>query len=120
MKKQTCVICKKEFVGFGNNAYPIAEGRCCDECNAKVVNSRIEKLKNQIDNFKKPKGKKDFKVIITENFSGEIMVEAYDRDDAIKVAQRMIADNEIPSGTTDKYTSGYQVEDAEEITTTKD
>ena len=38
MKKFICVICKKQFEGFGNNPYPIKkEGRCCDECNNNEV-----------------------------------------------------------------------------------
>ena len=40
-----CVICHKPFEGYGNNAEPVAEGRCCDECNAKVViPARIEEM----------------------------------------------------------------------------
>lgn len=35
MKK--CVICKKPIEGYGNNAEPVRPGRCCDECNWKVV-----------------------------------------------------------------------------------
>lgn len=44
-KEQECVICHKQFEGYGNNAEPVAEGRCCDECNAKVViPARIEEM----------------------------------------------------------------------------
>lgn len=32
-----CVICGKEYQGWGNNAMPVAEGECCDECNLKKV-----------------------------------------------------------------------------------
>lgn len=32
-----CVICKKNTKGYGNNASPSAEGRCCDKCNYAVV-----------------------------------------------------------------------------------
>ena len=32
-----CVICGKEFDGYGNNAEPVKPGICCDECNAKQV-----------------------------------------------------------------------------------
>ena len=36
MKK--CCICGKEFVGYGNNPYPVREsGVCCNECNYKTV-----------------------------------------------------------------------------------
>jgi len=32
-----CSICQLPFTEFGNNAWPINKGRCCDECNATVV-----------------------------------------------------------------------------------
>lgn len=35
--KRKCVICKKEFEGYGNNAEPVANGRCCNYCNMNVV-----------------------------------------------------------------------------------
>lgn len=34
---EKCVFCKREIVGYGNNAEPIRKGRCCDRCNAFVV-----------------------------------------------------------------------------------
>lgn len=37
MKKQICSICKKEYEGYGNNAQPVRDGLCCDECNEKKV-----------------------------------------------------------------------------------
>ena len=37
MKKKRCSICGKEYDGYGNNAQPVNSGRCCDECNEKVV-----------------------------------------------------------------------------------
>lgn len=39
MEKETqkCVLCKKQFVGYGNNPEPLAKGRCCDTCNATLV-----------------------------------------------------------------------------------
>ena len=36
-EKQVCCICGKEYTGYGNNAEPVCSGRCCDECNTKVV-----------------------------------------------------------------------------------
>jgi hypothetical protein len=36
-----CVICKERFKGFGNNAYPIKEGKCCDKCNIDVIKARL-------------------------------------------------------------------------------
>jgi hypothetical protein len=32
-----CSICGKDYVGFGNNAAPLNDGRCCDDCNARFV-----------------------------------------------------------------------------------
>jgi len=45
--KNVCVICKKKFMGKGNNPYPIKKkGKCCDECNLKeVVPTRINIMK---------------------------------------------------------------------------
>lgn len=42
--KKKCCICGKEYEGWGNNAWPLAEGECCDECNKKVIEARIEEL----------------------------------------------------------------------------
>ncbi len=37
-----CCLCNKEFKGFGNNAKPLKNGICCDECNTyKVIPTRI-------------------------------------------------------------------------------
>lgn len=35
--ENVCVICGKHYEGYGNNAQPVADGRCCDECNIRVV-----------------------------------------------------------------------------------
>jgi hypothetical protein len=34
---QVCSICGGPIVGYGNNARPINDGRCCDQCNAERV-----------------------------------------------------------------------------------
>ena len=36
-----CCLCKKEYVGFGNNAQPLRKGFCCDACNSKVIKIRL-------------------------------------------------------------------------------
>lgn len=47
----TCCICGKEFIGYGNNPWPMnsdkaSEKRCCDKCNVEVViPARIELAK---------------------------------------------------------------------------
>lgn len=44
-EKKVCSICGKEFEGFGNNAWPVNDGTCCDERNAtKVIPTRITEI----------------------------------------------------------------------------
>lgn len=40
-----CVICAETIKGYGNNALPLKDGRCCDRCNAAVISERIKRLK---------------------------------------------------------------------------
>jgi len=42
--KELCCICGKRIEGFGNNAQPIADGRCCDDCNRAVINAKFDKI----------------------------------------------------------------------------
>ena len=51
-----CVICKKNTKGYGNNASPSAEGRCCDKCNYGVVLPR-RIAKTQMEAIGKTGGK---------------------------------------------------------------
>lgn len=37
METKKCSICGKEFTEWGNNAYPINDGTCCDDCNRDIV-----------------------------------------------------------------------------------
>lgn len=32
-----CSICGAIYYGFGNNAWPVNNGRCCDRCNREAV-----------------------------------------------------------------------------------
>ena len=36
-----CCLCQGEFVGFGNNAQPVGNGRCCNMCNHDVIMFRL-------------------------------------------------------------------------------
>lgn len=36
-----CVLCGCEIHGYGNNAQPIANGVCCDDCNESVIIHRF-------------------------------------------------------------------------------
>lgn len=42
-QKNTCILCGKEFKGYGNNPAPLKnEGVACNECNLKkVIPARI-------------------------------------------------------------------------------
>lgn len=47
-KQQICSICGKSYEGYGNNAQPVNNGRCCDKCNATVViPRRIQEHQNR-------------------------------------------------------------------------
>ena len=41
-----CSICNEKIEGFGNNAQPINDGRCCDDCNTLVIIERIKEMSN--------------------------------------------------------------------------
>lgn len=38
-----CVLCNKDYDGYGNNAEPLAKGYCCDDCNYHVVLARLKR-----------------------------------------------------------------------------
>jgi hypothetical protein len=38
MKKICCICGDEDFIGYGNNPWPVAEeGECCDQCNSDTV-----------------------------------------------------------------------------------
>ena len=42
---EKCSICGKEFTGYGNNAHPINDGVCCDDCNtSEVIPARLKQI----------------------------------------------------------------------------
>lgn len=41
IKEFVCCLCGKVSEGYGNNAQPIKEGLCCDDCNSKVIHERL-------------------------------------------------------------------------------
>ena len=50
-EKGICSICGKEYTNWGNNAYPINDGTCCNDCNtSKVIPARLGKLLNKEEN----------------------------------------------------------------------
>jgi hypothetical protein len=40
-----CSICDTVFMGWGHNAAPINDGRCCNDCNGLVIARRIDDMK---------------------------------------------------------------------------
>lgn len=46
---EKCVLCGCELEGYGNNPYPLAtEGRCCDVCDMRVVEARLDMARQEI------------------------------------------------------------------------
>jgi hypothetical protein len=44
-----CVLCGEVFVGWGHNAQPLDNGRCCDVCNdTKVVPERLRRVRGEV------------------------------------------------------------------------
>ena len=40
-----CCLCGKDYGEWGNNALPVKDGRCCDDCNTmKVIPARLALL----------------------------------------------------------------------------
>jgi len=39
--QKICVLCNVKFIGYGNNATPLADGLCCELCNEKVIKERL-------------------------------------------------------------------------------
>ena len=45
--EKTCSICREKYTGWGNNAWPVTDGRCCDACNRDyVIPARLYGIKN--------------------------------------------------------------------------
>ena len=36
-----CCLCDGRYQYYGNNAYPLAEGQCCNDCNERVIDARL-------------------------------------------------------------------------------
>ena len=48
--KKICCICGIEYTGFGNNAQPVQDGRCCNACNSLyVIPARLKQAKLEVD-----------------------------------------------------------------------
>jgi len=58
---KTCSICGEKYYGWGNNAWPVNEGRCCNECNSdSVIPARLRGVQGPMipDKSKRRKGGK--------------------------------------------------------------
>lgn len=87
-----CVICGKEIQGYGNNAEPVAKGRCCDECNkTKVIPARLKQTMNEeAPTANKEKLFAEIREIAAADWEvGKI----FDPEDFDEFAQIMIEDN---------------------------
>lgn len=46
---ETCCLCGRPITGYGHNAQPLADGRCCDDCNAKVIKERLNRFVKELE-----------------------------------------------------------------------
>jgi len=60
-KKFICILCDKECFGYGNNAMPLANGRCCNRCNGKVILARLNQMQKHKEIKVKPEDTKPMK-----------------------------------------------------------
>ena len=50
MYKRQCDVCGEDYYGYGNNAFPVADGFCCNRCNAAyVLPARIALTSGKLD-----------------------------------------------------------------------
>jgi len=47
-KVSKCSICGNVYTGYGNNAEPINDGRCCDTCNGLVIEQRMHNMRRSL------------------------------------------------------------------------
>lgn len=41
---KVCSICRVDYQGYGHNAQPINDGRCCSDCNQLVTIARLREI----------------------------------------------------------------------------
>ena len=46
---EQCVLCEKNITGWGHNARPIVDGKCCDDCNVQVLVERTKAMGMKMD-----------------------------------------------------------------------
>jgi len=96
-EEQICVICNKPFTGWGNDAWPVAEGYCCDECNfSKVIPARLAQLREyrndtkikESESFKLNKDAEDFEDLVKRDFQNYIE-DTYNIQNVQELADRL-------------------------------
>ena len=50
---KTCSICGAKYEGWGHNAWPVKDGRCCEACNWTYVIP--ERLRRTVEQTEQPK-----------------------------------------------------------------
>ena len=55
-KLKTCSICGGKYRGWGHNAWPVKDGRCCEACNwTCVIPERLRRTAKQTEQPKEAK-----------------------------------------------------------------
>lgn len=81
--KEKCCICGREIEGFSNNAWPMAEGRCCSDCDRRyVIRARLILRQFFADAKKLAKtGKSDYSPIVWEGLSHQDVISVQEGED---------------------------------------
>ena len=117
---QNCVICGKPIVGYGNNAAPVADGKCCDQCNRDVViPARLKALQNnKLDEDKKDDKEEQPEEFIAKNEeTGEIVADDPKPEEAKELPDVELKNNLLEPETIDdieleKDTNACEISDA--------
>lgn len=79
-EKHTCNLCGCEYYGFGNNAQPVIDGRCCDKCNERfVLLDRINRVMNPDYSENRPQTTFHMDFRIAEHFGIAAVKDTFNR-----------------------------------------
>lgn len=98
-----CVLCKKKFRGWGNDAWPLADGYCCDKCNSeKVLPARIAQmyglkkesnLKEADDDYEQLS--LDFSEVVGKRYTANFELEVGINGDYFNEAQEYLSEDDM-------------------------
>lgn len=96
-EQKICSICGKAYTGYGNSAWPINSGYCCDTCNySKVIPARLAQLRKSDESNNKNikestlinKNTEDFEDLVKRDFQNYIE-DTYNIQNVQELADRL-------------------------------